>query len=173
MADRYSLAGLRDISVPELGEEKIDLISDLLSPGTELDITDAYMKYPATVAFWTAVADYAEHRIDERKENLRVAERKLNDEIIPAVDANVRSSHSGEKITEAKIANEVKNHPLYKNGAEAVDTARRELLRVKKLAIPINAALAGVKAMESVLIGLGANARAERVSEQIRINKQR
>ena len=168
--DRYALAGLRDIDAPELGE-KLDLISDLLMPTSDLDLNDAYTRYPSTVAFWTAVAGLAEAQVDEQKENLRVAERKLSDEIIPRLDTDIRRLHSGEKFTEARIANEVKLSPAYKQGAESVDAERRKLLKAKKRLVLLNAALAGVKAMEGSLIGLGANARAERSAEQLRINK--
>ena len=169
--DRYALAGLRDIYVPEL-REKFDLISDIIMPDTNLDLNDAYQRYPSTVAFWTMVLGLAEARVDEQKENLRVAERKLNDEIIPALDSEIRRLHSGEKFTEARIANEVKLSPAYKKGAEVVDAERRKLLHVKKQVLPISATLASVKAMGDSLIGLGANARAERSAEQLKINKK-
>lgn len=142
----------------------INLADDLeINPD---DIKEAYMEQPGKFAYWATVAIQAKYAYERKKQEVGRQDEYLRKTLYGELDKQTRLKMEldGEKITEARVSNNILTHPKYLSEQEKLYHLQDELLECQERYIQLDMAKEAMNQRKDMLISLGAQLRLENSS---------
>lgn len=148
-------------NVETLIQSQADLGDDLKF--TPEDINTAYMEQPAKFAYWAVVAAQAKSAMDKKKLEVERQDEFMKKALIGELDRAVRRNLEleGERITEAKVTNNIYAHPRYREEQAKLYALQDELAELQSQYGLLYAAKDAMTHRKDMLVSMGAQLRQE------------
>lgn len=148
-------------NVETIIQASVNLADDLKF--TPEDINTAYMEHPAKFAYWAVVAAQAKSAMDKKKLEVERQDEFMKKTLIGELDKIVRRSLEleGERITEAKVINNIYVHPHYLEAQAKLYLLQEELLELQRQYGLLYAAKDAMIHRKDMLVSMGAQLRQE------------
>lgn len=147
--------------VEDIVHSQADLKDDLRF--TPEDINAAYMEQPAKFAYWAVVTAQAKSAVDKKKLEVERQDDFMKKALIGELDRVVRRNLEleGERVTEAKVTNNIYIHPRYLEAQAKLYALQDELAELQSQYGLLYAAKDAMIHRKDMLVSMGAQLRQE------------
>lgn len=130
---------------------------------TPEDINIAYMEQPAKFAYWSVVAAQAKSAVDKKKLEVERQDEYMKKALVGELDRVVRHNLEleGERVTEAKVTNNIYAHPRYREEQDKLYALQDELMELQNQYGLLYAAKDAMIHRKDMLVSMGAQLRQE------------
>lgn len=134
-------------------------------------INDAYTDQSAKYAYWSVMSVQAKAAMDKKKWEVERQEEYLRKALMGKLDLEVRHNLAdmGERVTEAKVTNNIYAHPLYLEAQAKLYSLQDELAELQRQYGLLYAAKDAMNHRKDMLVSLGAQLRQDSENEPMAV----